>query len=145
MATLKFYKTHAEVHEPKFATEQSACFDLCFSSAGKQAYTGFTSYNKSFKRPMSRGNIFIGPRERIMVPTGLIMDIPTGYSVRLHARSGLSYNNGLVLANSEGIIDSDYFHEIYLLIYNMSDNGHDILNGEKHVDPTSYWGQIKIV
>ena len=66
-----------------------------------------------------------------MVPTGLILDIPIGYSVRLHPRSGLSLKQGLVLANAQGIIDSDYVEELFVLMYNMSDNVMTINNGDR--------------
>lgn len=130
MTKLKYYKTHPEVKDPVFATQQSACFDLCFSLAGKQEYTGYNQYNKQFTRPFS-GNMHFAPHDRIMVPTGLIFDIPDGYSVRLHARSGLSLKQGLVLVNSEGVIDSDYIQEVFVLLYNRSENGISILNGDR--------------
>ena len=55
-----------------------------------------------------------------MVPTGLIFDIPSNYSVRLHSRSGLSFKQGLVLANQEGIIDSDYVEPVFALMTNLT-------------------------
>jgi dUTP pyrophosphatase len=66
-----------------------------------------------------------------MVPTGLIFDIPKGYSIRVHARSGMSLKQGLVLANSEGVIDSDYVEETFVLIMNVSDNGHWLTPGDR--------------
>jgi dUTP pyrophosphatase len=71
------------------------------------------------------------PGDRLMVPTGLIFDIPEGYSVRVHARSGLSLKQGLVLANSEGVIDSDYIEELFILVHNISDNGISIAHGDR--------------
>ena len=69
--------------------------------------------------------------DRMMVPTGLILDIPEGYSVRVHARSGLSLKQGLVLVNAEGIIDSDYVEELFVLMTNISDNPISINNGDR--------------
>jgi dUTP pyrophosphatase len=131
MPNLKYYKVHPNAISPAFATQQSACFDLSFCSEGKYEYSGYNHYNKKFTRPYKDGNIFIGPQDRIMVPTGLILDIPERYSVRVHARSGLSLKQGLVLANSEGIIDSDYIEELFVLVFNRSDNGWFINNGDR--------------
>jgi len=131
MTTLKYYKVHPDAITPAFATQQSACFDVSFSSAGKYEYSGYNHYNKAFTRPFKDGNIFIGPHERALVPTGLILDIPEGFSVRVHARSGLSLKQGLILANSEGVIDSDYIQELFVLLYNRSDNGWFINNGDR--------------
>jgi len=130
MTVLKMWKTHPDVHIPKHQTNQSACFDLAFSSAGKGNYTGYTSMNKPFTR-MTKGSITIAPGERVLVPTGLIMDIPEGYSVRLHARSGTSLKQGLVLANAEGVIDSDYVEEVMVILYNTSGNAITINSGDR--------------
>ena len=129
--TLKFYKTHPNVVLPKHATEQSACFDLAYQGHGKNEYSGFNQVNKAFTRPTPTGKIFIGPHERVMIPTGLIMDIPEGYSVRIHARSGTSFKQGLVLANSEAVIDSDFFHEVQVLLYNRTEVGQWLTSGDR--------------
>ena len=131
MTTLKIYKTHPDVQLPSFATQQSACFDISFQSAGKQGYEGFNVFNKKILRPFKDGNIYINARDRVMVPTGIILDIPEGYSVRLHPRSGLSLKSGIVLANAEGVIDSDYIQEVFVLLHNMSENGIMINKGDR--------------
>lgn len=132
MKSLNFYKTHSEAHTPVFATKQSACFDVCLSIAGKINYTGFSRQNGPVTRYFNQTKGFvIMPGDRMMVPTGLILDIPNGYSVRVHARSGLSLKKGLVLVNAEGIIDSDYVEELFILMTNVSDNAITIDNGER--------------
>lgn len=130
MTTLKIWKTHPSIQIPRKATDGSACFDIQFQGHGKREYKGYSRMNKPFSRPMNN-MIDIQPGDRIMVPTGLIMDIPEGYSVRVHARSGLSLKQGLVLANAEGVIDSDYVEELMVLIWNISDNGIRINTGDR--------------
>lgn len=130
MTVLKMYKVHPDVQLPKHQTNQSACFDLAYSSAGKGTYTGYSHMNKPFTR-QTKGTIAIAPGERVLVPTGIIMDIPEGYSVRLHARSGTSLKLGLVLANAEGVIDSDYVEEVMILLHNISGNSININSGER--------------
>jgi dUTP pyrophosphatase len=131
MTTLKIYKTHPDVILPTFATKQSACFDLSFQGHGKQEYKGYNDTNKMFTRPTPKGEIFINSSERVLVPTGLIFDIPVGFSLRIHARSGLSLKEGLILANSEAVIDSDYVDEVFVLLYNRSSVGRTIRIGER--------------
>lgn len=131
MLTLKIYKTHPEVALPAFGTQQAACFDLAYQPHGKHEYAGFNSYNGAFTRPLHNGNIVIMPGDRVMVPTGLIFDIPEGYSVRIHPRSGLSYKQGLVLANLEAVIDSDYVQETFVLLTNLSENPQTIKPGDR--------------
>ncbi len=130
MEALKVYKTHSLVTLPKKQTAQSACFDISFQGHGKGEYKGYTRMNKAFTRPMNN-MVLVQPGDRVMVPTGLILDIPKGYSVRVHARSGLSLKQGLVLANAEGVIDSDYVEELMVLVHNISDNPISIQTGDR--------------
>lgn len=130
MNRLNVYKTHPNIVLPKFGTKQAACFDLSFQSAGKTEYSGYNQYNAPFTRSMN-GSIKIMPGDRIMIPTGLIFDIPEGYSVRIHPRSGISYKQGLVLANLEAVIDSDYIHETFVLLHNTSQVDQTINDGDR--------------
>lgn len=131
MTKLKMFKTHPEITLPSMQTKESACFDLSMSMLGKSCYRGYTEGNKEFTRDHDKGRIFFMPGDRIMIPTGLIMDIPAGYSVRLHARSGLSLKQGLVLANAEGVIDSDYIEEVFVLMTNTSKINYWIESGDR--------------
>ena len=131
MNRLSIYKTHPNIVLPKFATKQSACFDLSFQSAGKYQFKGYNQYNAPYTRQISNGKVRIMPGDRAMLPTGLIFDIPEGYSVRIHPRSGLSFKQGLVLANMEAVIDSDYVEETFILIANLSDVDYSILDGDR--------------
>lgn len=131
MNRLNIYKTDPNIVLPKFATKQSACFDISFQAEGKSEYRGYNKTNAPFSRPLSTGVIRIMPGDRVLVPTGLIFDIPEGYSVRIHARSGLSYKNGLVLANQEAVIDSDYIEETFILVTNISEVDQNISHGDR--------------
>lgn len=132
MNRLNIYKTDPNIVLPKFATRQSACFDLSYQPAGKTEYSGYNAYNAPFTRILhDTGTIVIMPGDRVLIPTGIIFDIPEGYSLRIHARSGLSYKQGLVLANQEAVIDSDYVQETFVLLTNMSENLVTINNGDR--------------
>jgi len=131
MNRLNIYKTNPNVVLPKFGTKQAACFDISFQAEGKATYSGYNSFNAPFTRSLSSGSIRIMPGDRILVPTGLIFDIPEGYSVRIHPRSGLSYKQGLILANLEAVIDSDYIQETFILLTNRSEVDQTINNGDR--------------
>lgn len=131
MNKLNIYKTNPNIVLPKFATKQSACFDISFQAEGKSVYKGYNSHNVEFSRSLSEGKIKLMPGDRVLVPTGLIFDIPEGYSVRIHPRSGLSFKQGLVLANLEAVIDSDYVEETFILLTNNSEIGQDIYHGDR--------------
>ena len=73
----------------------------------------------------------VNPRERLLIPTGLIFDIPAGYSIRLYPRSSLALKQGLTLANNVGIIDSDYVEPVFMMIHNISGNQQFITDGQR--------------
>lgn len=131
MNRLNIYKTDPNIVLPKFATKQAACFDLSFQASGKYEYSGYNMNNAPFTRSLSDGRIRIMPGDRVLVPTGLIFDIPEGYSVRIHPRSGLSYKQGIVLANLEAVIDSDYIQETFVLLTNNSEVDFTISDGDR--------------
>ena len=128
--TLKIWKTHPSVNLPSHQTEQSACFDLAFQTGGKSTCSGYSQFNKPINRAM-KDSLTISPGDRMMVPTGLVFDIPEGYSVRVHARSGMSLKQGLTLVNAEGVIDADYVQEAFVLIHNISGNPVTIKAGDR--------------
>lgn len=105
---LKFFRMSGDVSIPKFATQQSACFDIS-----------------------ANGDHIVLARHGTAISTGLILDIPKGYSVRIHARSGLAYKSGVTLLNCEGIIDSDYTDELKILLYNTSNVNFNIHHGDR--------------
>lgn len=132
MDTLKIYKLHPAVTLPAFATAQSACFDLSAFFIGKSVVKGYNAQNKEIARPISQsGDLAIMPGDRFLIPTGMIFDIPEGWSLRIHARSGLSLKQGLILANCEAVIDSDYTHETMIMITNVTEIGQIIKHGDR--------------
>jgi dUTP pyrophosphatase len=58
--------------------------------------------------------------ERVIVPTGLAMSIPTGWEGQVRPRSGLAAKRGVTIINSPGTIDSDYRGEIKVALVNLS-------------------------
>lgn len=108
---------------PKMATKSSACFDLEYNPSGKNSYKGYNSFNSEFERPLGdKQSITIMPGDRVLVPTGLIFDIPEGYFLKVYIRSSVALKYGLVLANSTGIIDEDYTKETFILLLNTGSN-----------------------
>ncbi|TAH29793.1 MAG: dUTP diphosphatase [Cytophagales bacterium] len=75
--------------------------------------------------------IIIKPLERILVPTGIFIQLPEGYEAQIRPRSGLAYKNGITVLNSPGTIDSDYTGEIKILLINLSKEDFIIENGER--------------
>ncbi|PSL48848.1 dUTP pyrophosphatase [Chitinophaga niastensis] len=64
--------------------------------------------------------ITLQPLERTLVPTGLFMELPSGYEAQIRPRSGLAIKQGLTLLNTPGTIDADYRGEIKIIMINLS-------------------------
>jgi len=108
---VRYYRMFDEVEHPSLATAGSACVDI-------RAYC-------------PNGSYIIDPGQRLLIRTGLIFDIPNGYSIRLHPRSGLSIKNGITLINAEGVIDSDYVEEVKIPIINLGHHQFTVNHGER--------------
>ena len=57
--------------------------------------------------------------ERVLIPTGLIFEIPKGFELQVRPRSGLALKKGLAVLNSPGTIDSDYRGELKIILINL--------------------------
>jgi len=75
--------------------------------------------------------IVLKPLERILIPTGLFMELPVGFEAQIRPRSGLAFKHGLTVLNSPGTIDSDYRGEIKVLLVNLSNIDFTINDGER--------------
>lgn len=95
---------------PEYATEHSAGLDL---------------------RAFIEGDIIVKPLERVIVPTGLFVELPNGYEAQIRPRSGLAYKYGITVLNSPGTIDADYRGEIKVILINLSGEDFVIKNGER--------------
>ncbi|MBA5727037.1 dUTP diphosphatase [Bombella mellum] len=58
------------------------------------------------------------PGDRILVPTGLCLALPTGYELQIRPRSGLALKHGIMVPNSPGTIDEDYRGEVRIILIN---------------------------
>ena len=77
--------------DPAYATEASAGMDL----------------RANITEP-----IVLKPLERVLVPTGIFIELPVGYEAQLRPRSGLATKHGITVINSPGTVDADYRGEL---------------------------------
>lgn len=134
-SNLKFYKIYEDAIIPTFASSGSACFDVYAyinPEAEIVAWTDAGAKQISKQLRNDKQSVVIYPNERMLVPTGLIIDIPKeNLYVRLYARSGNAFKKGLTLANGLGIIDYDYIEETKVMLHNISDMNVVINNGDR--------------
>jgi len=69
--------------------------------------------------------------ERMLVPTGLFLEIPVGYEAQVRPRSGLAIKQGITCLNTPGTIDADYRGEVKVILINLSNETQKIFPGDR--------------
>lgn len=82
-------------------------------------------------RAMLSEPAIIKPLQRVLISTGLSVELPDGYEAQIRPRSGLAFKKGLSVLNSPGTIDSDYRGEIKVILINLSNETVVINTGER--------------
>ena len=95
---------------PFYATEGSAGLDL---------------------KASLEAELILQPMERLLVPTGLFIELPNGFEAQVRPRSGLAVKQGITCLNTPGTIDSDYRGEIKILLINLSGESQSIQPGDR--------------
>lgn len=91
------------------------------------------------------------PLQRILISTGLFIELPHGYEAQIRPRSGLAIKHGITCLNSPGTIDSDYRGEIKVILINLSDEEHIIQHGDRiaqmiiHQTIKADWIEVKVL
>jgi len=75
--------------------------------------------------------VVIRPMERVLVPTGLFIQLPEGYEAQIRPRSGMALKYGITVLNSPGTIDADYRGEIGIILINLSGEDFVVNNGDR--------------
>lgn len=75
--------------------------------------------------------VTLGEGERMLVPTGLFIQLPSGYECQVRPRSGLALKKGITVLNTPGTIDADYRGEIGVILINLSKEPFVINPGER--------------
>ena len=76
-------------------------------------------------------DLILKPLERILIPTGLFLEIPDGYEAQIRPRSDLAIRKRVTVLNSPGTIDADYHGEVCIILVNLSNENSVIEDGER--------------
>ena len=76
-------------------------------------------------------SVILQPLERMLIPTGLFLEIPEGFEVQIRPRSGLAIKQGITCLNTPGTIDSDYRGEVKVILINLSKDVQTIQAGDR--------------
>ena len=75
--------------------------------------------------------ITLHPMQRVLVKTGLFLEIPVGYEAQVRPRSGLALKKGITVLNAPGTVDADYRGEVGVILINLSQEPFLIEDGER--------------
>ena len=75
--------------------------------------------------------IVLEPLARVLVKTGLFLELPIGIEAQVRPRSGLALKKGISVLNAPGTIDADYRGEIGVILINLSQESFTINNGDR--------------
>ena len=75
--------------------------------------------------------VTLQPGRHALVPTGLIIALPSGYEAQVRPRSGLAARHGVTVLNAPGTIDADYRGEVSVLLINHGEAPFTIRRGER--------------
>ena len=110
---INIQKLHPDATIPRYATDGAACFDIhAILDAPVTLYRG----------------------ESVIIRTGLAFEVPDGYALMVYGRSGQAFKHGIRLANSVGVVDSDYRGEVMVKLtreYETATNPITIETGDR--------------
>lgn len=75
--------------------------------------------------------VTLKPLERVIIKTGLFIELPIGIEAQVRPRSGLAAKKGITVLNAPGTVDADYRGEIGVILVNLSKEDFKIENGER--------------
>ena len=75
--------------------------------------------------------VVLAPGARALIPTGIAIQLPTGFEAQVRPRSGLAIKNGVTILNSPGTIDADYRGEIKVILMNLGEAAFTVERGER--------------
>ncbi len=106
--TLAFKRIHPEAVLPAYAHESDAGMDV-----------------------RSVAEVVIPARGRALVPTGLVVLLPSNYEAQVRPRSGLALKSGITVLNTPGTIDAGYRGEIGVILFNTTDTDFAVHKGDR--------------
>ena len=109
---VKIKKLYEDSKVPQYATGGSSGVDLC---AYLDSYPQYT----------------LNPGESWLFPTGICMEIPTGYEGQIRPRSGLAAKYGITVLNTPGTVDNDFRGQIHVCLLNTSNMPYTVHHGDR--------------
>jgi len=117
--------------ESHFLESMERKVPLNFTNSGENSDPEYAYKSDSGFDLRSTEELWVQGNDRKLIPTGLRFDIPDGYEIQVRSKSGLALNQGLMVLNSPGTVDSGYQGEVKIIIFNTTKERIKIEKGQK--------------
>ena len=77
------------------------------------------------------GDTVIAPGQRLLVSSGISIELPEGYEAQVRPRSGLALKHGVTVLNTPGTIDADYRGEVGIILINLGESSFTVRRGDR--------------
>ncbi len=94
-------------------------------------YGTFEAAGMDVRAYLPEGPVVLRPMQRALIPTGLYMQLPSGYECQVRPRSGLALKHGISIVNSPGTVDADYRGEIGIILINLGEFDFTVNDGDR--------------
>lgn len=94
-------------------------------------YGTFEAAGMDVRAYLPEGPVTLRPLQRALIPTGLHIQLPSGYECQIRPRSGLALNYGISIVNTPGTVDADYRGEIGVILINLGENDFTVNDGDR--------------
>jgi dUTP pyrophosphatase len=95
------------------------------------AYETAGAAGLDLRAALTAGPLRLEPGERLLVPTGLVLELPVGTEGQVRPRSGLALRHGVTLLNTPGTIDADYRGEVRVILINHGREAFTVAHGDR--------------
>lgn len=109
---------------PQYESSKAAGMDI---KAWKYSYTDKIKEELDF----SEEGFVLKPNKRILIKTGLYVELPENIEMQVRPRSGLALKNGITVVNAPGTVDEDYRGNVGVILLNTGEEDFVIKKGDR--------------
>jgi dUTP pyrophosphatase len=98
---------------------------------GLPAYESAGAAGLDLKADLPDGPALLEAGKRLLIKTGMAIELPLGFEAQVRSRSGLAIKSGVIVLNAPGTVDADYRGDVGVILYNTSDESYQINHGDR--------------
>ncbi len=124
MYTVKIKLDDKGIKLPKYETQGASGMDV-------RAWKYSLPSNLGEVLDFPEDGFVLEPHERVLIKTGIHIELPQNTEVQVRPRSGLALKHGITCANAPGTVDEDYRGDVGVILLNTSNKPFTINKGDR--------------